>query len=72
MARPTSISDLRHRIALCSMRDVVEEGGTMMLSRTEVAKCWASIVPYKSQGSFIGMGGYLVLCWIRSCTKATS
>lgn len=37
------ISDLRHRIALCSMHDVVTEGGTLVLIRKPVSETWAKI-----------------------------
>ena len=32
----TKISDLRHKVALCTMRDVITAGGVMELSREAV------------------------------------
>jgi head-tail adaptor len=60
----TVIADLRHRIVLCSMQDVVEANGTMELTRKEVVETWARIRPFLtfgSKGSFIGTGGYTIL-----------
>jgi len=60
----TSIADLRHRVVLCSMRDVVEQNGIMSLTRTEVVETWARIRPFLtfgSKGTFFGVQGYTVL-----------
>lgn len=53
------ISDLKHRVALCAARDVIENGSTMALSRTEVARVWAKIE--SMQPSFISRMGYAIL-----------
>lgn len=60
----TRIADLRHRISLCSMQDVVVSGDTMELSRKEVVQTWARIRPFLtfgSKGSFVSPAGYTVL-----------
>jgi len=60
----TVIADLRHRIVLCTMQDVVEQNGTMELTRKEVVETWARIRPFLtfgSKGSFIGTQGYTIL-----------
>jgi len=60
----TTISDLRHRIVLCTMQDVVEANGTMELTRREVVETWARVRPFLtfgSKGSFVGAAGYTIL-----------
>lgn len=44
-----TIAEFKHRVAVCSMDDVVEQGGNMVLRRKDVYHCWAKIKP--SQGS---------------------
>lgn len=39
------ISAFKHRVAVCSMKDVVLENDGMSLSRQDVYHCWASITP---------------------------
>jgi head-tail adaptor len=46
--RKTSIARLRHRVKLCSQRDVVEKDHVLILNRTEVAELWADIQEKKS------------------------
>jgi len=61
---PTTIAELRHRVVLCSMRDVVEKNGIMELTREEVVETWARVRPFLSfgsKGSFISPVGYTVL-----------
>jgi hypothetical protein len=60
-SKPTTIASLRHRVALCSMRDVVEQGGSMELTRKEVAKCWAAIEPFRHQPNFMSPAGFAIL-----------
>lgn len=50
-----SIAQFKHRVAVCSMRDVVTEDGQMSLSRKDVYHCWAAIFP-KAQSMFSGDG----------------
>lgn len=40
-----TIADFKHRIAICSMQDVVEENGVMSLVRKDVYHAWAKIIP---------------------------
>ena len=61
MPKQMSIGRLRSRIKLCSMRDVVEQNGTMKLTREEALECWAAIEAYRNYANFVGMGGYVVL-----------
>ena len=56
----TKISDLSHRIALCTMSDVVESSGTMALSRTSVARVWAQIKSTPAGWSFMSQQGYAI------------
>jgi head-tail adaptor len=55
------ISDLSSRVAVCSMKDVVEQNGQMELRRKEIAKLWACIRPNTSTMSFMSSYGYAVL-----------
>lgn len=43
LPRPYKIADFRHRVAICTMQDVVESNGMMALSRKDVYHCWAYI-----------------------------
>jgi len=52
------ISDLSSRVAICSMKDVVEQNGQMALTRKEVATLWACVRPNTSSVSFISPYGY--------------
>lgn len=38
-----SIKDFKHRVAVCSMKDVVNDAGEMRLTRKDVYHCWAKI-----------------------------
>jgi hypothetical protein len=59
LAKPTiKISDLMHRIALCSMQDVVQDNGTMALTRKAVTWIWARIDPALNLNSFMSQEGY--------------
>jgi SPP1 family predicted phage head-tail adaptor len=40
-----SIAQFKHRVAICTMRDVVESDGQMSLSRKDVYHAWAAITP---------------------------
>lgn len=55
----TSIRHFNHKVALCSMKDVVDEGGTMRLTREKVLLTWAKIEVRR--GSFIGEGGFSIM-----------
>jgi head-tail adaptor len=47
MAKTPGVADLKHRITLCSQRDVVS-GGTLELNRVKVFDTWAMIRPVTS------------------------
>jgi head-tail adaptor len=53
-----NIGDLRHRIALCSMKDVVEKDGMMSLSRVDIVRLWANVQAQNWMSSFISRAGY--------------
>ena len=59
--RTVRITDLNSRVAVCSMKDVVEKNGQMELSRKEIATLWACIRPETSAGSFLSPYGYATL-----------
>lgn len=50
------IKDFRHRVHLCSQKDVVLDSDMLRLSRTDVYACWANIVA--SKGSMFSSEGY--------------
>lgn len=52
------IASFKHRVAVCSMKDVVEQNGTMSLTRADVYHAWAKIVP--SVKSMFSSDGYAV------------
>ena len=54
----TATRHLTHRVALCTMNDVVDEGGTMRLAREIVTLTWAQIEARR--GSFIAVSGYTI------------
>lgn len=61
VAKPkVRIADLKHRIALCRMHDVVEKDGTMSLLRESVTWQWAMISDALNLSSFISVRGYSV------------
>lgn len=51
MAKKLSIASLKHRVAFCSMEDVVVENAEMRLTRKDVYHGWACIEP-KSASQF--------------------
>lgn len=55
------LSDLRNRVALCSMKDVVEKDGYMTLARDAVARVWGRVDSQTTLPSFIGPAGYAVI-----------
>ena len=55
------ISDLSSRVAVCSMKDVVEKNGQMELSRKEIATLWACVRPNTTSMSFISPYGYATM-----------
>jgi head-tail adaptor len=61
VTKAPKISDLSHRVALCTMSDVVESKGTMSLSRSAVARVWAKIRGTPAGWSFISQQGYAIL-----------
>src|SRR5262245_27989579 len=54
------IAHLRHRVALCTMEDVVEKDGFMSLKRRPVAWVWAEIAMQWNLPTFIGASGYAI------------
>lgn len=62
LAKPKiKISDLSHRVALCTMHDVVSERGNMLLIRKPVRYIWAQIDAALNLPSFITAAGYAYL-----------
>jgi head-tail adaptor len=54
----TQTKNLTHKVALCTMNDIVDEGGTMRLAREIVTLTWAQIEARR--GIFIGASGYTI------------
>jgi hypothetical protein len=54
------ISELKHRIALCTMKDVVIDQ-EMHLSREAVTYCWANIEHMTNMASFLSRAGYAIM-----------
>jgi head-tail adaptor len=54
-------SDLRNRVAICSMKDVVDVNGQMELRRKEIATLWACIRPNTTTMSFMSPYGYATM-----------
>ena len=54
------ISDFSHRVSLCSMLDVVEDGSTIALSRAPVAELWAKIYALPHLPSFVSPMGFAI------------
>jgi head-tail adaptor len=52
------ISDLSHRVALCTMHDVIDKNGNMLLAREAVTWLWAQIDAALNLPSFISPQGY--------------
>jgi head-tail adaptor len=58
------IAELKHHVALCSMKDVVTEGGEMVLIRSDVLKIWCKIESRSASfasPSMYGQAGYAIL-----------
>ena len=55
------IHEMNHRVALCSQKDVVVNGQTMELKRTEVVWCWARIKSHYGLPFQIGQMGYTIM-----------
>ena len=55
------VADLSSRVAVCSMKDVVEQNGQMELRRKEIATLWACVRPNTVSMSFISPYGYAAL-----------
>lgn len=69
------ISGLTHRIALCTMHDIVRSGDTMELVREPVLWLWADVKAQFNMDSFLSRQGYAIKelpdrvthrIWIRS------
>jgi hypothetical protein len=54
------ISDFNHRVSLCTMYDVIEDGSTVSLSRAPVAQIWAKIYAVPHLPSFISPYGFAI------------
>lgn len=52
------IADLKHRIALCTAKDVVVNGSTMEIRRETVKWAWANIEHQTHLSSFLSQAGY--------------
>lgn len=53
--RAPTVADLKHRVALCSQQDVVEEAASLVLVRKDVFHSWAAIWP-KASSAFSPSG----------------
>ena len=60
MAPVTKLRDLRHRVAICTMKDVVISSDQMELRREAVVWTWAKIEHQQHLPSFISDGGYAI------------
>ena len=60
MPESVKISDLKNRIALCTMHDVVDKDGTLLLRREVKARCWAFVDVQWNLPSFISPQGYAI------------
>lgn len=40
-----TLSSFKHRITVCSMKDVIIAGGEISLARQDIYPCWAAIIP---------------------------
>lgn len=56
--RPDKLAAFSHRVQICSMKDVVDNNGTMQLARKDVYSCWAMI--YGVKGSMHSQAGYTI------------
>jgi len=55
------IGDMEHRVALCRQQDIVADGKTMELHRSEVVWTWARIKSYYGIGSYMNEDGYAII-----------
>ena len=53
-----TIGQLKHRVRICSLKDVVDSNGTMQLARNDVYSCWANI--YAVRGAMFSKAGYTI------------
>lgn len=58
MTYKISIADLKHRVNLCTMNDVVTDGEGMRLTRTDVFGAWAAIEA--KRGSMYAKSGVVI------------
>jgi head-tail adaptor len=56
----TSIKELKHRIAICTMKDVVISSDQMVLRREAVVWTWAKIEHQHHLASFMSDTGYAI------------
>jgi hypothetical protein len=63
--------DLKHRLALCTQRDVVAGPSTMELRRTEVVWCWGRVRSHYGLPMFLGgQNNYTVMDLTTKATHA--
>lgn len=59
MTRYNSIASLKHRVAICTMDDVVVDASTLSLRRAEVLRTWANIEA--KNGSMFAKDGVAIM-----------
>jgi hypothetical protein len=64
------INEMKHRIALCSQKDVVLDGQTMALVRTSVVWCWARVKSHYGLPFYVGQQGYTISDPVTKATHA--
>lgn len=69
MAKFPRVNELDHRIALCTMHDVVEKNGVMVLKRTAVARIWARIISRQTlANNFLSPDGFSIMEQVKRTT----
>jgi hypothetical protein len=61
LIKPPKLKELNHRVALCTMKDVVKSGANMELTRETVTWAWAAIKLSTNMMSFLSPYGYATL-----------
>jgi hypothetical protein len=64
------ISELRHRVALCTQKDIVVDASTMELRREHVVWAWARVKSHYGLPSLIGAAGYQIMYTKNQATHA--
>jgi hypothetical protein len=60
MVLNVKLSYLKHRVALCTMQDIVRSGDTMELRREAVQWAWAGIMNQQNLPNFMSRQGYTI------------